>query len=140
MTTDIQGNAHDTTGRFATQNRDEAIVELAEAIGPPTCRVCGSTDEVEDSDDRCDECIDVGREQCSECRGIFNEDGDGYDGMCGNCADRAEGPWFSECGERMRVNDNGTSEHLDDDGDPQRGEDDPGHPALLDGEREYIER
>jgi len=140
MTTDIQGNAHDTTGRFTTQNRDEATVELAGAIDPPTCEVCGSSDVDDSFSERCDDCIDKGTEKCSECGETYNGGGDGYDGMCGDCADRAEGPWCSECGERMRVNDNGTSEHLDDDGDPQRGEDDPGHPALLDASREYIER
>jgi len=130
-----------TGGQFAPIPRTEALVELAEAIGPPTCRICGTTaEEVEDSDDRCDDCSDRGHEKCSECRETYNEDGDGYDGMCGNCADQAEGPWCSECDERMRVNDNGTSEHLDEDGDPMRGEDDPGHPALLDASREYIER
>ena len=57
MTTGIQGNAHDTTGRFATQNRDEATVELADSEeDEPTCRICGTVaEEVEGSDDRCDD-------------------------------------------------------------------------------------
>jgi hypothetical protein len=40
----------------------------------------------------------------------------------------------------MRLNDDCTSVHLDDDGDPQRGVDDPGHPAVSDSGRTYIGR
>ncbi|EAR24456.1 hypothetical protein A20C1_03226 [marine actinobacterium PHSC20C1] len=75
MTTVIQGNAHDTTGRFATQNRDEAAVGLAATKEPETCRICGTTD-IDDGDDPCDAYISLGHEKCRECRSIFNDDGD----------------------------------------------------------------
>tara|TARA_R110002051_G_scaffold60546_7_gene110848 strand:+ start:30608 stop:31027 length:420 start_codon:yes stop_codon:yes gene_type:complete len=127
-----------TGGQFALNVRPEALVELAKLIGPPICVVCGSPDVDDSFSERCDSCIDSGAELCSECHESYNGDGDGYNGMCGDCADRAEGPWCSECGERMRVNSDGTSVHLDDDGNPQLGEDDPGHAALLDDSREYI--
>jgi hypothetical protein len=86
MTTDSQGNIHDTTGQFATKNRDEASVELA-GITPNSCPICGPGEDV--GDDCCADCAYNGTEKCSDCGDMFNGDGDGWDGMCGACADQA---------------------------------------------------
>ncbi|WP_141989151.1 hypothetical protein [Rhodoglobus vestalii] len=49
MTTDSRTPAGQPTGgQFAAQGRDEALIELAAAIGPPACRVCGSSEDVEE--------------------------------------------------------------------------------------------
>lgn len=47
----------------------------------------------DDGEDHCGRCCDVNEEvrekTCRECDGP-NEDGEGFDGMCGGCADKAE--------------------------------------------------
>lgn len=31
--------------------------------------------------------------RCGDCNEITDEDGEGHDGLCGNCADRAQALW-----------------------------------------------
>lgn len=51
------------------------------------CDECGATMK---NGGECEACRDAEEEElCSEC-GVKLEDGEGYDGMCGNCADSAE--------------------------------------------------
>jgi len=63
----------------------------------PACDECGHEYWADDPDDEavCPECA---AEKCSEC-GEPLDDGEGYDGKCGNCADRAEGREFTTADE-----------------------------------------
>ncbi|MEH0110698.1 hypothetical protein V6N00_13390 [Tersicoccus sp. MR15.9] len=88
----------EANGRFATPTHTESAIELpameSEALGDDGGKgLC----------DRCHEEVDITDEPlcwscqdkvCTEC-GELNDDGEGYDGLCGNCADRADenGDW-----------------------------------------------
>lgn len=67
-----------TGGQFAATARGEADVDLADVDEP---------DDLEDEDGFDDD-------SCSDC-GADLSDGEGYDGLCGECADaaEAEGRW-----------------------------------------------
>lgn len=42
---------------------------------------------------------------CSECQDKTLDDGEGYDGLCGNCADRAEKDVCTQCDEPLHEKD-----------------------------------
>lgn len=71
-------------GQFATVARTEPDLELEEA-----------DDELEEDDDELEE-----DERCSACGGDLS-DNEGYDGLCGTCADAAEadGLWDDDIDE-----------------------------------------
>lgn len=77
----IQGVFCHETGCPNTNSRLDA--ESGEWIKQRKCRECGCT---VDADDLCCDAQDDEEETCSECGAALN-DGEGYDGMCGDCAD-----------------------------------------------------
>lgn len=98
-------------GEFASHDRAEAGVALAQ---PTSCADCGEpTTEEPTRGGVCMPCADDSWQRCRDCGVVEELDGEGFAGRCGNCADVFESNPCSECGEPMRVGDDGVSHHID---------------------------
>lgn len=100
-----------TGGEFAPHDRAESDIALAAG---DTCADCGaSTADERTEDGVCMPCADDNWQRCRDCGVVEELDGEGFEGRCGNCADRFESAACIECGEPTTVGDDGVSHHID---------------------------
>lgn len=98
-------------GEFAAHDRAEADLGLLDATACADCN-SGTTDEPTPNG-LCMPCADDDWQRCRDCGVVEPVDGEGYEGRCGNCADQHASLSCEECGEPMRIDDNGVSNHVD---------------------------
>ncbi|MCU6480178.1 hypothetical protein [Arthrobacter sp. A2-55] len=80
-----QDQARQADGKFGTQIHGEASDVTLNAAPEGACPSCGTTDDLSQSSGLCPDCH--AETHCRECGEAYNGCGDGYDGLCPDCAD-----------------------------------------------------